>query len=220
MKINIAIVDDELLFRKSISFLMNSEQRFNVIFDGADGEELLNYLSNRRNIRPDIVLMDIRMPKLNGIQTSKLLSTKFPQIKIIALSTFDSEHFIELMVKHGALAYIPKNSDPEKVIYTIEQVYHRGIHFEPEMMSIIINTKREGDATAHKNSFLMLSDREIEVLQLIFKQLSTKEIADELCISERTVEGHRKKMMQKTKSKNVVGLILWGIKNQVLSLNE
>lgn len=220
MKINIAIVDDELLFRKSITFLVNSEQQFNVVFDGANGEELLNYLSNKRNIRPDIVLMDIRMPRLNGIQTSKLLSTKFPQIKIIALSTFDSDHFVELMVKHGALAYIPKNSEPEKVIYTIDQVYHRGIHFEPEVMSVIINAKREGDSAIHKNSFLILSDREIEVLQLICRQLSTKEIADQLCISERTVEGHRKKMMQKTGSKNVVGLILWGIKNQVLSLDE
>jgi DNA-binding NarL/FixJ family response regulator len=215
MKINIAIVDDELLFRKSIAFLLNREQQFDVVFDGSDGEELLDYLSNKRNVCPDIVLMDIRMPGLNGIQTSKILGSKYPHIKIIALSTFGSKHFIELMVQHGASAYLPTNSDPENVIYTIHQVYNKGVYFEPEMLNIILNLKRTGGAE-DTSSFLVLSDREIEVLQLIFNQLSTKEIAGKLCISERTVEGHRKKMMKKTDSKNVVGLILWGIKNQLV----
>lgn len=122
------------------------------------------------------------------------------------------------MVQYGASAYLPKNSDPEKVIHTINQVYSHRVYFEPEILNIIMNMKRAESPGRAKFSFLDLSDREVEVLHLICRQLSTKEIADQLCISERTVEGHRKKMLHKTQSKNVVGLILWGIKNQVISM--
>jgi len=217
-KIKIAIVDDELLFRKSIGFLLREEKNLAVVFDGGNGEDLLKYLGNKGNIRPDIVLLDVRMPVLNGVQTSKILSDKYPDIKIIALSVFDSEKFVEFMVQYGASAYLPKNSAPEKVIHTINQVHTHGVYFEPEILNIIMNMKRAEGSGRTKFSFLDLSDREVEVLHLICMQLSTKEIADQLCISERTVEGHRKKMLHKTKSKNVVGLILWGIKNQVISM--
>lgn len=218
-KINIAIVDDELLFRKSIGFLLREEKNLTVVFDGGNGEELLGYLGNKNNICPDIVLLDVRMPVLNGVQTSKILSDKYPDITIIALSVFDSEKFVEFMVQSGASAYLPKNSDPDKVIHTINQVYKHGVYFEPEFLNIIMNMKRGEGPLRKKFSFLDLSDREIEVLHLICRQLSTKEIADKLCISERTVEGHRKQMLRKTKSKNIVGLILWGIKNQVISMD-
>lgn len=215
--IKIAVIDDEVLFRKSIVFLLDSETDFEIVFDGNNGQEFIHHLkTNTADKHPDIALMDIRMPVMNGIETSKLLLEDFPHVKIISLSSFDSDHFIELMVQHGACAYLAKNSQPEKVTHTIRSVYKNGVHFEMDKISIILNMKR--DDKTKKLTFSGLSDREIEVLHLICQEFSTKEIADKLCISERTVEGHRKNMMKKTNSKNVVGLILWGVKNQLFAI--
>lgn len=215
--INIAIVDDEVLFRKSLRFVLNEEQNLCVVFDAENGQDFIDYLKNKKNVRPDIVLLDVRMPVLNGIQTSKILSEKYPDIKIIALSAFDSDKFIEFMVQQGAVAYLAKKSEPCKVVETISEVHKNGIYFAPEVLNVVVNMSR---STGHAgtSNLLELSGREIEILQLLSQQLSTKEIADKLNISNRTVDGHRKAMLEKTQSQNVVGLIFWGIKNQVISI--
>lgn len=212
--IKIAIIDDEILFRKSVLLLLNREENFRIVFDGENGQDLIDYLETSSN-HPDIILLDIRMSVLNGIETSKIISEKFPDIKIIVLSSLDSERLVEQMIYYGASAYLVKNSHPKAVIRTINQVHRLGIYFDPQMMSIIVNMKRVNNNKS-KGLFCELSGREIEILNLICKQFNTKEIADQLYISERTVEGHRKRMLEKTSSKNVVGLIIWGIKNQIL----
>ena len=214
--IHIAMIDDEVLFRKSMVFLLNEEKNINIIFDGDNGQDLLKFLKKSER-HPDIILMDIRMPVMNGIDTSKIISEKYPKIKIIIISSYDSDHFIEQMVQYGACAYLVKQSDPQTVIHTINQVYRYGVYFPADMLNNIINTKRL--TNKHSDPVLKdLSEREVEILNLIYQQFNTKEIAEKLYISERTVEGHRKNMLDKTKSKNVVGLILYGIKNNLLSV--
>lgn len=210
--INIAIVDDETLFRKSIIFVLNREPNINIVFEGNNGEELISFLD--RNPPPDIVLMDIRMPVLDGVETTKILSEKYHEIKIIILSSVNSNHFLETMIKSGISSYLFKDSLPEQVVHTINRVYEDGIYFKPEMVNIILNLKDE-----KITSIDQLSEREIEILQLICQQLNAKEIGDKLCLSERTIEGHRKRMLAKTKSKNVVGLILWGVRNNIILFN-
>lgn len=209
-EITIAIVDDEILFRKSITYILSREQNFRVIFEGGNGAEILRFLENNEQ-HPDILLMDIRMPVLDGVETAKIISERFPDIKTIILSSINSSHFIELMIKYGASSYLLKDSLPQQVVHAINRVYEDGIYFKPEMINIMINTK-EGK-TCSENQ---LSEREVQILQLICLQLNAKEIGDKLCLSERTVEGHRKRMLAKTKSKNVVGLILWGMKNNII----
>lgn len=212
-EITIAIVDDEVLLRKSMIYILNREPNIKVVFDGGNGEEIINFLEDSKQ-HPDIILMDIRMPVLDGVETSKIISEKFPDIKIIILSSVNSNHFIELMMKRGASSYLLKKSIPQQVVTAINRVYEDGIYFNPEIINIFINTK-EGKLFIVNE----LSEREIQVLQLICKQLSAKEIADKLCLSERTIEGHRKRMLVKTKSKNVVGLILWGVKNNIILID-
>jgi len=213
--IKIALIDDEILYRKSMAFLLNSEDNFDVVFDGDNGKDLLNYLRYCEDL-PHIVLMDIRMPELNGIETSKIISEKYPSVKIITISSYDSDFFIEQMVTFGACAYIVKQTEPEFVIHAINQVYKNGIYFQADTLANIISTRRN-NATQSEVILKELTEREIEVLNLIFNQFNTKEIAEKLYISERTVEGHRKNLLIKTKSKNVVGLILYGIKNNLLN---
>lgn len=210
-EITIAIVDDEVLFRKSISHVLNREKNISVVFEGGDGEEIIRYLK-KGGEQPDIILMDIRMPVLDGVEASKIILKQFPNIKIIVLSSIKSERFVEVLVRYGASAYLMKNSEPKQVVHTIEQVYEKGLFFDTTVMEIIINSRKsKRPAISYK-----LSKRELEILQLMCKQFNTKEIADKLCISERTVEGHRMNMLEKTDSKNSIGLILWGIKNEIL----
>lgn len=207
-QIKIAIIDDEDLFRKSLLFVLKREKEIKVIFDGSNGEEIVNYLDAGK-IAPDIILMDIRMPVLDGVETSKIILDKYPEIKIIIISSVDSPRFVEVMARYGASSYLLKTSQPQKVVQTIYQVHEHGVCFDSQMMSIIINSK-------NKTTFDTLSKREVEILELISKEFNTKEIAEKLFLSERTVDGHRRNMMDKTKTKNVIGLIMWGIKNEIL----
>lgn len=216
-QIKIAIVEDEHLVRKGFSLLLEKEKNLRVLFEGEDGDELIEYLDNNKN-HPDIVLMDIRMKRLNGIETTKIMSEKYPDIKTIILSSLKSNYLVEQLTFYGAAAYLAKNSNPKLVVETINRVYNNGISFDPDVMRIIVNMKNFKSDKTNK-LFSGLSDREIEILNLICNQYSTKEIADKLCLSERTVEGHRKRMLEKTDSKNMVGLIVWGIKNQVLLID-
>ncbi|MBN9292848.1 MAG: response regulator transcription factor [Flavobacteriia bacterium] len=214
--VTIAIIDDEVLFRKSLILLVSREETFQVVFDGENGLDLLSYLESTSK-HPDIVLLDIRMSVMDGIETSQIITEKYPHIKMIILSSIESDLLIEQMIYYGAAAYLVKKSHPEIVIKTIKQVHKNGIYFDANIMSIIINAKRKGADNRSKDLFCGMSTREIEILNLICQQYNTKEIADRLFLSERTVDGHRKRMLDKTHSKNVIGLILWGIKNQVLA---
>lgn len=213
--IKVAIIDDEMLFRKSVVYLLNGEENIDVVYDGNNGMELLKYLNHSADL-PDIILVDIRMPILDGVETSKILNEQFPGIKIIVLTSFDTHRFIDQMIQFGASSYMIKSFSPEKVIETINKVYQEGIFFDSIVMNSIVAMKR--NESTNEKVQVRLSEREIEILKLVKEQYSTKEIADKLFKSERTIEGHRKNMLEKTKSRNVVGLIIWGIKNNIIEI--
>lgn len=215
--IKIAILDDETLFRKSFQTLLSLENDFQLVFSGSNGEELLEYLRLAENIHPDVVLVDVRMPVLNGIETIKLISEKYSKIHCVALTVFDSNIYKEQMINQGAVGYITKNAFPDVVFDTIRKVVEKGYYFDENMLDFIIKNRTNECKNQTLNPFI-LSQRESEILNLLGKQYSNKEIADKLFISERTVEGHRNSMLTKTNSKNIVELILWGIKNQIVAL--
>ena len=215
--IKIALVDDEVLFRKGISFLLQREDNIDIIFEASNGEELLSNL-NDSIIKPDIIMMDLKMPVLNGVEATKIIRKLFPEIKIIALTSYDTKSFIANMIQVGAVAYLIKNTTPKDLIHTINQVAKKGFYYSENVLKTIQDTiiSTKNSKGNLKTSFL--SPREIEILQLICLQKTTTEIAEHLYLSPRTVEGHRNNLLLKTESRNIAGLVVYAIQNEIAVL--
>ncbi|PWA06032.1 response regulator transcription factor [Flavobacterium laiguense] len=216
--IKVILVDDEVLFRKGISFLLDKEENVEVVFEASDGMELIEFLRGN-NPKPDIVIMDLKMPLLNGIETTKIINREFSEIKIIALTSYDSKSFIINMIDVGAVSYLVKKATPQELLKTINEVARRGFYYSDYVMNIIQN-----DSIANKKykcgfDASFITSRELEVLQLICKQKSAIEIGEELFISPRTVEGHRNNLLFKTESKNIAGLVVYAIQNAMFFLD-
>jgi DNA-binding NarL/FixJ family response regulator len=219
-KIKIVLVDDEELFRKGVSFLLQREPNIDVIFEASNGLELIDYLKGS-NDYPDIILMDLKMPLLNGVEATKIIHKEFPIIKIIALTSYNTNSFIANMINVGASSYLVKNATPAEMIHTVNEVADKGFYYNELVMQVIHqeiisspqNTKSKLDEE-------FLTNREREVLELICKQLNTAEIAEKLCISPRTVEGHRNNLILKTTSRNMAGLVVFAIQNKIININD
>jgi DNA-binding NarL/FixJ family response regulator len=215
----IILADDEDLFRKGILYLLK-EHGFDIIFEASNGTELVDYLQQHTH-HPDVILMDIKMPGLNGVEATKQIAQLFPEIKIIALSSYISPTFITNMLQVGAVSYIPKNASPHEMITTINQVNETGYYYNALMRQHISLDKLK--AAQNAKSFFddnLLTKRETEVLQLICRQKSAAEIAEILELSPRTVEGHRNNLLIKTDSKNVAGLVIFAIRNNFIALDD
>ena len=215
--IKIILVDDEVLFRKGISFLLSKEKNIEVIFEASDGMELIEFLKGD-NPKPDIVIMDLKMPLLNGIEATKIIHRDFSYIKIIALTSYDSKSFIANMIDVGAVSYLVKNTTPQELFATINEVSTKGFYYSEYVMDIIQNDLIANKKTKCSFDTSFITSRELEVLQLICKQKSTIEIGEKLFISPRTVEGHRNNLLLKTESKNIAGLVVYAIQNAFVSL--
>jgi DNA-binding NarL/FixJ family response regulator len=219
-KIKIVLVDDEELFRKGISFLLQREANIDVIFEASNGLELIDYLKNS-NDYPDIILMDLKMPLLNGVEATKIIHKEFPNIKIIALTSYNTNAFIANMINVGASSYLVKNATPAEMIHTVNEVADKGFYYNETVMQVIHQDIISSPQNAKSNlDEDFLTNREREVLELICKQFNTAEIADKLCLSPRTVEGHRNNLLLKTQSKNMAGLVVFAIQNRIISIND
>jgi DNA-binding NarL/FixJ family response regulator len=220
-KIKILIADDEVLFRSGIAFLLQKEDNIEVVFEASTGTEIMHYLKTSNN-KTDIILMDLRMPELNGVEATKLITKDYPDIKIIALTSYDTKAFVVNMLKVGAVSYLVKNVTPAEVVKTINIVYNKGYHYNAEVLKLLHEEKFIPSAELSKelDEDLFLSAREKEVLRLLCFQYATDEIAAKLSISKRTIEGHRYNLLLKTRCKNVVGLLLYALQNKIINLDE
>ena len=216
--IQIAIADDEQLFRSGISFLLQKEPQFQILFEAENGQELIDNLDS--NNLPDVILMDLKMPVLNGVESTKYIHKKYPDIKIIALTSYDGKSFITNMINVGASSYLLKNTTPKEVVHTIKEVHDKGFYYDEKVMKTIHENLLSSSGKKIKSDLdkKLLSTRERQVLELICAQLTTTEIADRLFISPRTVDGHRNNLLLKTGSKNVAGLVIYGIQKKLIEL--
>jgi len=219
--IKIAIADDEELFRQGMIFILSKEINFKIVLQAENGQELIDKLHNTETI-PDIILMDLNMPKLNGVETTKVIKKKYGTIKIIALSSYYSKPFIINMIHIGAVAYLAKNSSPKEVINTINDVCSKGFYYDNNVMKIIQENLINPTSTSKRSVFdsKHLTKREIEILKLICKQLTTQEIGEKLFISHRTVEGHRNNLLLKTDTKNTAGLVVFAFQQKIVKLDD
>jgi DNA-binding NarL/FixJ family response regulator len=220
-KINIALADDELLFLQGLKAILGNEERINILFDAKDGDELIQQLREAK-ILPEIVVTDLKMPNLNGVEVTKIIHKEFPEIKVIALTSYFSKPFILNMISIGAVAYLAKNSTPALMIKTIEEVYEKGFYYDGKVMQYVHESITNPKDKKIKSTFdtNYFTKREIEVLDLICKQFTTVDIGEKLFISPRTVEGHRNNLLLKTESKNVAGLVIYALKNKLVSLDN
>lgn len=218
--IKIAIVDDEALFRTGISFILGRIKNFEIIFEAENGSDLIEKIK-LNPVKPDIVLMDLKMPFLNGVECTKILQKEFPEIKIIALTSYDSKAFITNMIDVGASSYLLKNTSPKVVVHTINEVFAKGFYYDDRVLKIIHENLLSAKSKRIKSDLdnNLLTKREKEILELICNQYTTNEIAEKLFISPRTVEGHRNNLLLKTESKNVAGLVIYGIQKKLIELS-
>lgn len=217
--IKIVLVDDEVLFRKGISFLLGRERNIEIVYEASDGSELITFLK-KSNVLPDIIMMDLKMPFLNGVEATKILQKEFPEIRIIALTSYESKSFVANMIAIGAASYVVKNATPQELLMTINEVASKGFYYSDYVLKIIQeNLLEEKNTKSHMDSSF-LTNRELEVLKMICNQNTTAEIAEKLFISPRTVEGHRNNLLLKTESKNSAGLVVFAIQNELVVLND
>ena len=212
--IRIALVDDHALFRNGLKLLLDNIKNFKVVTEAQNGKEFVDQLSPDN--APDVVLMDINMPIMNGIEAAKSATARVPRLKIIALSMFGEEDYYYEMINAGAKGFLLKNSDINDVTTAIEQVMMGNSFFSQEVLYNVIRKFQP-----HKEEELeaaLLSKRELQVLQGICRGLSNQEIADTLFLSKRTVDKHRSNLLSKTNSKNTANLIMYAIKNKIISV--
>ncbi len=209
-KITIGVAEDHYLVRQGMVMLLQDEEELEVLFDVSNGEELLECLKSKK---VDIILMDLDMPVLNGQQTLKIIRKKYPAIKVIMVSMYYSDEFISQCIQSGARGYLPKNCSIERVVDAIYAVHEQGYYFDDKVSKALLVKIVEDKEFNPTFSSDVLSSREKEILELICQEKTNNEIADLLCISNRTVEAHRQNILKKTNAKNTAGVVIYAIKN-------
>ncbi len=216
--IKIAIAEDEGLVRSGFHAVLKEVSNFKVVMNASNGQELIDKLAVLEEL-PDIILMDLNMPVVNGVEATKTIRIKHPEIQIIALTSYNSTSFILSMIKIGAAAYILKNENPDSLILAINGVYENGFYYDRKVLEVLKeNAIHPTRSREIQFTYAQLTDRELQVLELICRQYTTTEIGEKLFISPRTVEGHRNNLLQKTGMKNVVGLVVYAIKNELVDI--
>lgn len=219
--IKISMVDDEALFLEGLCLMFASQNNIEVVNTSNSGLDFLDYLANSsvENF-PVIALVDIQMKPMNGFELVEILKEKYPDLKIIVLSSHYKKNVLGHMIKLGVSAFIPKNANKKLLIDAIESVNKSGVYFtqvDHQMLMSYMNDKPKKQTFGAIDE---LSEREIEVLKLICKEYTNQEIADKLFISKRTVESHRQRILDKVGAKNTVGLVVYAIANEIHPLPQ
>ena len=211
-RISVFLVDDHQIILDGLKALLSNDKVIDIAGESIRCKDAYEMISI---CKPDVVLTDIHMPDMNGIEFSRLVKKNFPEIKIIALSMSADESLISDMLDAGASGYLVKNTGKEELREALIRVVSGEVYFSPEVASqlskaLLNSRKKETDPPAK------LTQREIEIVQLIAKEFSNEQIANALFISERTVETHRKNIFRKTKIKGVIGLLKYAMENKLL----
>ncbi|MCC6369604.1 MAG: response regulator transcription factor [Bacteroidia bacterium] len=211
--IKIAVVDDHNLFRAGLMALLKDYDELRVIIEAADGLDLLSQLKTKQ---PHVVLLDIEMKGMNGIETTRVLKEKFPAIKIIVLSMHQEDEFIFELISKGAHGFIPKDKTVDEVVDAIYSVMEKGRYYNERILNAMVSGSRGLVNNMHL-PLSKLTDKETEVLKHICNQKTNKEIAHLLGIGTRTVESHRNSILHKTGTKNTAGLVIYALKHKLVS---
>ena len=210
--IKLVLADDHKMFRQSLSKILSLEKIAEVLAEVSNGIELLEILDK---FKPDIILMDIDMPQMDGIEATKKALIKQPDVKVITLSSFGEEKYYFSMIEAGAKGFVLKNAGIEELQSAIAEVGNGGSWFSPSLLhSVIQHLSSKPTKSAHSN----LTEREIEVLRLICESLTNEQIADKINLSYDTVKWHRANILSKTGCSNTAGLVIYAIRNKIIEI--
>lgn len=215
--LRIGVVDDHQLFRKGLVLLVNTFHDVEVVFEAGNGIQLLEEL---KHTSVDLLLLDIQMPEMDGFETCTTVRKQYPDIKILIISQLTTREAVHRIMEYGAHGFFSKDSNPNQLEHAINSITNKDFYFSQELGSIIREAilwekKKTADTTD-----VIITPRELEVIKLACKEYSSMEIADKLCITVRTVDTHRKRIMERTNTKNFIGVILYALRQGLLTLDE
>jgi two-component system, NarL family, response regulator DegU len=216
-RIKLVIADDHNLFRKGIGTMIAQIPDFELIGEAANGGDLLNLLTK---LTPDLVLMDLQMPVMDGMKATEKIHERYPKIKIIIISMHEEDRYIINLLEKGVNGYLLKDSDPDEVEHAVRRVMAEGFYYSDFVSKIMhrkmLTKQQAATKTPLFNSKVHISPREMEVLHLLCEGLSTQEIGEKMFVSPRTIEGHRLHLLEKTGAKNTAGLVAYTFKNDLI----
>ena len=215
-KINVIITDDHKLFRKGIIALLEDFDFIGETREASNGAELLDLLAKIKTL-PDVILLDLTMPVMDGVEAHKKISKLYPEIKVIILTMEDDEQYILHLISEGVNGYLLKNADPDEMERAILKVVEKGFYFSENISTLVVKGMVKKDMSESLPN-LDFNERELQILELICKEFTAGEIAEKLNLSVRTVEGYRQKIIEKAGVKNVAGLVIFAVKNNLFPL--
>ncbi len=214
-KITVALVDDHILLRNGLAGLINSYEDYSVVFEADNGKDFMEKIKSSRV--PDLVMLDINMPEMDGYATAHWLKQSYPLVKVLALSMYDNETSIIRMFKAGARGYILKDSEPKELKRALDSILQKG-YYNSELVSskLIHSINKLDDEESEVKHLVDLNDREIQFLKLACSELTYKEIAEKMYLSPRTIDGYRDALFEKLAVSTRVGLVLFSVRNGIV----
>lgn len=212
---NIVLTDDHALFRNGLKMLLSGYEGFTIVGEASNGNELLRILATTP---VDIILLDISMPEMDGIEAATIIVKDYPTVQIITLSMFGEEDYYFKMVSLGVKGFLLKNSSIDEVVLAIRTIADGGSYFSGELLSSLVDSLQYAHNQTEEEDDNTLSQREKEILFQICKGLSNQEIGEKLFISKRTVDKHRANILAKTSCKNTANLVVYAIKNGLVEI--
>lgn len=212
-KINICIVDDHNLFRKAMVRLLRTFKRVDKVYEAQHGKELIQLLTTTF---PDVVILDLEMPIMNGVETAEYILPKYPDLKVIVLTQHDSEKYMLHMLELGVHSFLLKNANPDELEKAIVSVYDKDFYHNDLISSVMRKSISLKSAKPSFSKVAELSDREKEIFRLICEELSLKEISSRLNISDKTTHSHKANIQTKLGVKNTVGMIKFAYENGLI----
>lgn len=216
--IKVAIADDHKIFRKGVILSLRPYTNIRFVLEAENGQDLLDQIEKLPSgEQPEVILMDLRMPQKDGIETTKSIARQYPHIHIITLTMYEDERFVSHMMEIGANGYLLKSADPSEIKKAIMEVQSKGYYLNNFVNRILLKKSHSRQKTVPSlNSEITLNDRERDVIKYICMEFTAQEIAQKLEVSPRTVEAIKDRLMERFGAKNTAGLVFYAVKNNLI----